>query len=345
MKKRIVFLWVIVLAVGLTGVAHADLIAYYPFNGNANDESGNGNDGTVNGATLTVDRFGNPDSAYAFDGSDDYIEVPPSSSLNITSELTITAWVNIEAAGGFYQHYVVDSRDGSGGGYGLNVDTNSSQFWIGNTYPNFPSTGSTIEVGSWHHVAGKYDGTDVVVYVDAIEIERIPFNYVIESSTGPLFIGQRYNFLERFGGRIDEVRIYNRALSETEIQELYEGQVLIDTMAPSGAVHAYPNLIWPQNKKEVKITLKGYVMDEMSIAREGGGHGVSSAYLLIDGTDKIILLDDTTNLLDENGYFSVDIKVKARKGTEYLIELFATDTNPDVPNGLVDSTHIRVSQK
>ena len=59
------------------------LVAYYPFNGNANDESGNGNDGTVIGATLTADRSGNPDSAYSFNGVNDYINVPHSSSLNI----------------------------------------------------------------------------------------------------------------------------------------------------------------------------------------------------------------------------------------------------------------------
>ena len=52
------------------------LVAWYPFNGNANDESGNGNSGTVNGATLTTDKDGNENSAYSFDGSDDFIDIP-----------------------------------------------------------------------------------------------------------------------------------------------------------------------------------------------------------------------------------------------------------------------------
>ena len=116
-----------------------------------------------------------------------------------------------------------------------------------------------------------------------------------------------------------------------------------DTRAPSGALHAYPNLVWPPNNKMVTVRLDGHVMDEICAAREGGGHGVSSAYLLIDGTDKITLLDDTTDLLGADGYFSVDIEVKARKGAEYLIELFAADTNPEGPNsGLVDTTYVRV---
>ena len=87
-------------------------------------------------------------------------------------------------------------------------------------------------------------------------------------------------------------------------------------------------------------------MDEISIAREGGGHGISSAYLLIDGTDKIILIDGTTDLLNADGHFRVEIKVNASKGSEYLIELYGTDTNPNEPNsGLVDTTYIRVPSK
>lgn len=116
-----------------------------------------------------------------------------------------------------------------------------------------------------------------------------------------------------------------------------------DSMAPSGAVHAYPNVIWPPNNKMVTVTLEGRVMDEMCIAREGVDHGVSSAYLLIDGTDKIILLDDTMDLLNEDGHFSIETKVKAAKGSEYMIELYGTDKNTDGYNsGLVDTTYIQV---
>jgi hypothetical protein len=67
-------------------------------------------------------------SALEFDGGDDYIEVPYDDSLAITDEITIGAWVNIANAVGAGQHYVVDSRDGTGGGYGLNVDTELIQF-------------------------------------------------------------------------------------------------------------------------------------------------------------------------------------------------------------------------
>jgi len=67
------------------------LVAYYPFNGNANDMSGNANNGTVHGATLTTDRFGNPNSAYSFDGLSNYIEVPHTLQLN-AFPITINTW-------------------------------------------------------------------------------------------------------------------------------------------------------------------------------------------------------------------------------------------------------------
>ena len=68
------------------------LAAYYPFNGNANDASGNSNNGVVTAAVLTTDRFGNPGSAYYFDGSSAFIQVANSFSLNPTSQITLTAW-------------------------------------------------------------------------------------------------------------------------------------------------------------------------------------------------------------------------------------------------------------
>src|SRR6266481_4068540 len=79
-----------------TGLIAQQLVAYYPFNGNALDESGNGNNGTVVGATLTADRFGNENSAYYFSGSQ-YISAPDSPSLNSTTGLTLAAWVKVSS--------------------------------------------------------------------------------------------------------------------------------------------------------------------------------------------------------------------------------------------------------
>ncbi|MFZ1530368.1 MAG: hypothetical protein WAT19_16550, partial [Ferruginibacter sp.] len=77
------------------------LRAYYPFNGNANDASGNNNHPSINTATLTADRFGSPNSAYNFNGSSSYIRIPASSTVNIAGpQISLCAWVNVK---GFYQ--------------------------------------------------------------------------------------------------------------------------------------------------------------------------------------------------------------------------------------------------
>ena len=114
------------------------------------------------------------------------------------------------------------------------------------------------------------------------------------------------------------------------------------TTPPTGAVHAYPNLVWPPNNKMVPVTLEGYVKDELSIARDGAGVGVSSAYLLIDGYKTFPLN------LDGQGRFSLTVKMKAGKGAVYNVKLYAADTKPSAdggPNkGLVDSTFIRVEK-
>lgn len=117
-----------------------------------------------------------------------------------------------------------------------------------------------------------------------------------------------------------------------------------DTIPPAGAIHAYPNTIWPPNGKNVIVKVEGYLFDELSVYRDGDGIGISSAYLLIDGSE-VVLRDATTDLLDNEGYFSVDIEVVAEKEATYLVELYGTDTNPGEPNsGLVDATVIHVDK-
>ena len=116
-----------------------------------------------------------------------------------------------------------------------------------------------------------------------------------------------------------------------------------DTLPPAGAIHAHSNLIWPPNNKLVPVELSGYVRDELSMARDKSGNGISSAYILINGSQKIILKDASTNLLDAEGFFKVIYKFRAVKKAMYSIELYAADTNPDGPNeDLIDSTYIRV---
>ena len=224
MKKA--FLMVMVGALSLLAAGQAmgatpGLISYWRLNecsGTTATDSIHANNGTlVNGPSWAAGRVG---CALSLDGTDDHVAVTPSETLTITDQLTIEAWVNMAAPAGGPQHYVVDSRDGTQtGGYGLNVDTELIQFWIGEQYPNFPVS---VTAGEWHHVVGTYDGATMVIYIDGNPVGTTPFRASSSPSTAPLYIGQRYTFSEIFYGSIDEVAIYNRALSLSEVQQHYQ---------------------------------------------------------------------------------------------------------------------------
>lgn len=213
-------------------------------------------------------------------------------------------------------------------------------------------------VDKWCHLAGTYSAEDDTarLYVNGVEVvtKTKPTDKNMSVNNEPVRIAT-HPWGRYFDGIIDEVAIYKRALTPEEIWQHYQNGLMgqgyeeappppempDDTMFPTGAVHAYPNTIWPPNNKMVTVTLEGYVVDELSMARDGSNIGVSSAYLMIDGT-KINLQD----VLGEDGSFSVTTKVRAVKGAVYTVELWATDTEPEDPGGpnwdLVDSTYIRV---
>jgi hypothetical protein len=99
-SKSSTVLWLLTLAIGLAINGYSQpfltdgLVAYYPFSGNANDVTGNGNNGTAYNATLTTDRFDNTNQAYAFNGTNAYIQVGDLPDLRITNSLTMSAWIN-----------------------------------------------------------------------------------------------------------------------------------------------------------------------------------------------------------------------------------------------------------
>jgi len=222
-KKLLIVLVILIF----TGTAYAGLnsglVAHYPFDGDIRDVSGNENHGVMHGTTveeaLIEDRFDNPDMALFFDGIDDFIQVPGDDSLDITTgEITMCAWVNIPEFLGTGQYYIIDSRDGLGGGYGINIDTNYFQFWIGSKTLNF-----LIEIPSkeWHFIVATYDSEIMNLYINGVltKISYLTAEFI--PSLTSLFIGQYRDYKQRFSGKMDDIRIYDRVLSEYEVKELY----------------------------------------------------------------------------------------------------------------------------
>ena len=213
------------------------LVGYWPFCGNANDESGNGNNGTVNGATLTTDRFGSANSAYSFDGVNDYIQTSNLSFAN-GGDFSISIWVNLAEAysNGFPQHYLLANNAVGGGAY-LNTDADLSQFGCSDL-------NTTISLNNWHHLVAIKSGINYNLYIDNIFV-GVNTNCNINFINGfPIYFGNSSVNTEFTHGKLDDISIYNRALTAVEIQQLYtQGQTtyLWSNGATTPTINVSPN--------------------------------------------------------------------------------------------------------
>ena len=203
--------------------AQSGLVAYFPFNGNANDESGNGIDGTVNGATLTTDRFENANSAYSFDGVDDDIKAAHNSLLNITEQISLAAWIFPTAQK--TQIIIRKGAEVASPPYILSLSgTGDIVFSLSpnSVFTQARKTGYTLN--EWTFVVGTYDGTTMKLYVNG-QLEPSASESIsgsLTTNSSPLLIGTRTNQrANTFDGKLDELRVYSNALSETEIQSLF----------------------------------------------------------------------------------------------------------------------------
>ncbi len=208
---------VVVLSTGLIGKAVADLndglVAFYPFNGNAEDESGNGNDGIVYEAILTGDRFGNSDSAYYFDGVDDVLKI--NNMTTPKTEITLSIWFNLESYETNGETTLFDKH----GGFFLHVENDKIRFYLAGIGSLYSSTIPTLN--SWNHIVATYDGSTQKIYLNnSLVAEDIATGSILSSSY-PLYIASDESGIYHYmNGSIDDARIYNRVLRETEIQEL-----------------------------------------------------------------------------------------------------------------------------
>ena len=200
------------------------LAAYYPFNGNANDMSGHGYNGIVNGAKLSADRFGNPDAAYSFDGFGDFIEIPDIGSYK---QLTESIWVYYTDSSPSLR--VLNNHKGWESNYlHFEIWDGQVEFSIngsGDQVSDFRFTSRTLN--QWHHIAAIYDSTttSTYFYIDGELDATRSHNFSGAVTVGPAWIGGWDGQPRWFQGYLDDIRIYSRVLSTLEIQALYyQGQ-------------------------------------------------------------------------------------------------------------------------
>jgi hypothetical protein len=242
MKKSLLTL-IALVCLGFTMNAQVNLqdglVAYYPFNGNANDESGNGNNGNVVNAILSIDRFGNTNSAYSFDGNNG-TERYIFSNIGQHDTISFIAWFKSPYPTTYYptiinfgtsnklhisilgNHPIYINNGNIGKIYTLSEG--SAELW----------SNTSMADNNWHFIVVSFVPNDsIYLYVDN-QLNKTTAYTSNNPTDGLLFIGRTITELEEpqtheshFNGFIDDVRIYNRTLNEEEIQALYtEGQTV-----------------------------------------------------------------------------------------------------------------------
>ena len=195
------------------------LIASYPFNGNANDVSGNSHDGTIFGSpTLTTDRFGNPNSAYYFNGAGDYIDLGPWFTYN---KFSLSFWVNEAGFTGDYTD-IIDNNHTGYQNWVIQSTPNSLDYGFG--VANVGGAGFTLTFNHWHHVTCIKDSLSVSTYLDGVlQNTVVASNYAPNYNNQHLYIARWGGGGRVFNGKIDDIQMYNRALSSYEVSKLYNG--------------------------------------------------------------------------------------------------------------------------
>ncbi|MCF6180861.1 LamG-like jellyroll fold domain-containing protein [Lutibacter sp.] len=212
--------------------AQSSLVAYYPFNGNANDLSGNANNGTVNGATLTTDRFGVANSAYYFDGSSNYISITDNPNINIQTgeSFTISYWCKYDAQNN--ATYLISKYKGSYGepSYALGAGSGDLPYsWFEFTVGNGIENRGAIHLydTNWHNITTVFkSGVSITIYVDGVlDISKSTTYTGSIINSRNLTIGSGSNIAQFYKGAIDDIKIYKKALSLQEIQNEINGLV------------------------------------------------------------------------------------------------------------------------
>lgn len=238
------------------------LVAHFPFNGNAQDESGTGNHGVVNGAVLVDDRFGVPNSAYWFDGFSSFIIVPDHNSLDMTSALSITGWMKKDSNVPWASMVTKGGDSGSPeeNNYTIHNYQTSSVVFTGFSNTTFINCQTVIPNMEWHFISFTYDGTTAKFYIDGYP-DSLSFTNPagqLNPNNSHLFIGVDHpGNTEFFHGCLDDIRIYNRALNVEEIEYLYHYKQDFISLNASWnliSLDVIPDSSTPQSVFELLIT-------------------------------------------------------------------------------------------
>jgi len=254
------------------------LVAHYELEGNANDSSGNGNDGTEYGNMGYTD--GVIGQAGSFDGVDDYVEIEHHLSLNINQNITISTWVNFNNINTieYGKDWVsILTKDSFVDSYGLMLSLGDDKLW--RFYHKDASSNATdfiakniMKINKWFLVTVTYNGSKSKIYMNNQLVTSNNLNGSIENNLKNILLGKSGGdwypyFLD---GKLDDLRIYNRALNESEIQELYKlgNQNISTTLSYHDDFNDLNKDFW--NIVRVNHNWKSNVLDDNAVTFENG---------------------------------------------------------------------------
>jgi len=211
------------------------LVAYYPFNGNANDAAGT-NNGTVNGATLATNRFRTSNTAFFFNGTN-YINIGP--VVSRFDVMSMSAWISTTNTQTPEQAIVAKPQYGipwTGSRLGVYNGSFDSGFSTISNQPYAAFGNVYVTNGLWHQGVFVNNGTNLQIFIDGNLASTVSHAVLVCTNSSDMLIGMEFTNLyggttrRNFFGIIDDVRIYNRALSSSEVSQLYAVESQLPTM-------------------------------------------------------------------------------------------------------------------
>lgn len=214
------------------------LVGWYPFSGNSLDQSGNNNHSTYNSASLGTDRFGNFNSTYAFNGVSSKITLPP--IVGINKQLTISVWIyNTGLKHSTSDHQSIFLRQGSNFTktwlLKWNDSSNLRAYTENSSYTNYNSDKTLL--GHWYHLAAVFNDSSASIYVDGNLVNTNLMSKPMSWTTDSIYLGYSGNTGNQsygFFGKIDDVAIWNRALTSNDIGSIYSNSLPCTNSASSG---------------------------------------------------------------------------------------------------------------
>ncbi len=336
-------------------VSNQGLVGYWSFDEGAGtvagDSSGNGNNGTIIGATWTDGKRG---KALSFDGINSYVDVNLINS-GLTGSQTISAWMKSNGPPTGKPHQTVLATDNTYL-YGVKLMTykniNRVGLWVGNGSSAYEAfVNANVNDGKWHFVSGVYDynaGT-VTIFIDGVAYSPINSGQITVNISTFGKIGRDYHNSDySYNGLIDDVRIYNRALSAGEIQKLYEQSSATINSSQNNKMTDGLVGLWSFDGKDISGTT---AYDRSGQGNNGTITGAKPTIgkigqaLEFDGTNQYVIINDSDNLdvtkitmsawVKGNSWAGADRRGVIIKGTYYLtivptgkIEVFAYGKSP-----------------